>query len=116
MVVGAIDLSVRRNAFGRQFESFESDLVVTGITGGPMHAAFIRAPYVEEVGPDVAVLASVDPGKAIARGAGTHEAAFTSSTRPVVCREGHVTVAAFHPEPVGGLRLHEWLLRDIEAE
>ncbi len=123
---GAIDLSVRRNAFGRQVESFESDLVVTGITGGPMHAVFIRAPYVEEVGSDVAVLASVDLERAITRRApgsvglsgapGTYEPASTSSTRPVVCRQGHVTVAAFHPELVGDLRLHEWLLRDIEGE
>ena len=123
---GAIDLSVRRNAFGRQLESFESDLVVSGIQGGPMHAVFIRAPYVEEVGPDVAVLASVDLEEGIAQVApgvvelsgapGTREPALSTRRRPVVCREGRVTVAAFHPELVGDLRLHEWLLRDIEGK
>jgi 5'-phosphate synthase pdxT subunit len=123
---GAIDLSVRRNAFGRQLESFESDLVVTGIAGGTMRAVFIRAPYVEEVGPGVAVLASVDLEEGIVQVApgvvesseyaGTREPALFTRTRPVVCREGRVTVAAFHPELMGDLRLHEWLLRDIEGE
>jgi 5'-phosphate synthase pdxT subunit len=126
---GAIDLSVRRNAFGRQLESFEAELVVSGIPGGPMHAVFIRAPFVEEVGPKVEVLASVgldegderialaaaavvESGGALAAPARTGPA----RTRPVVCREGRVTVAAFHPELAGDLRLHEQLLRDIEGD
>jgi pyridoxal 5'-phosphate synthase pdxT subunit len=100
---GAIDLSVRRNAFGRQLESFESDLVVAGLPGGPMHAVFIRAPLVEDVGPEVTVLASIGLDGAMAE-------------RPVVCRQGHVTVAAFHPELAGDLRLHELLLSDIEGD
>jgi 5'-phosphate synthase pdxT subunit len=124
---GAIDLSVRRNAFGRQLESFESDLEVAGIPGGPMHAVFIRAPFVEDVGPDVAVLASVGVEDEIAEAAspvvessgepGRVRAGRPSAgTRPVVCREGRVTVAAFHPELAGDLRLHELLLADIEGD
>ena len=100
---GAIDLSVRRNAFGRQLESFESDLVVAGLPGGPMHAVFIRAPLVEDVGPEVTVMASIGLDGAMAE-------------RPVVCRQGRVTVAAFHPELAGDLRLHELLLSDIEGD
>ena len=94
--LGAIDITVRRNAFGRQQESFEADLEVAAIKGGPMHAVFIRAPVVERVGPDVEVLASVRFGD--------------GTTRPVVCREGAVIVAAFHPELAGDARLHEGFL------
>jgi len=120
---GAIDLSVRRNAFGRQIESFEADLHVSGLAGGPMHAVFIRAPVVEEAGPDVEVLASVhlqNPSAPVAAtGAeivGTAQVARAMTTsRPVVCREGRVTVASFHPELAGDLRLHQLLLRDIEG-
>jgi 5'-phosphate synthase pdxT subunit len=85
---GAIDVTVRRNAFGRQVDSFECALDVEGLAGGPMEAVFIRAPVVERAGPDVEVLAAVD-GK------------------PVVCRQGHVLVSAFHPELSGDLRLHQ---------
>jgi len=94
----AIDVAVRRNAFGRQVESFEADLDVPLVPGGPMHAVFIRAPVVEVVGPGVDVLATVTfPDGA---------------ERPVVCRQGRVLVAAFHPELAGDLRLHELLLRE----
>jgi len=126
---GAIDLSVRRNAFGRQIESFESDLQVSGIPGGPMHAVFIRAPIVEEAGPEVQVLATLpEPalsvagpiagvGQASIGSVGTSRVARPITTaRPVVCREGRVTVAAFHPELAGDLRLHQLLLRDIEGD
>jgi 5'-phosphate synthase pdxT subunit len=90
--LGAIDISVRRNAFGRQVDSFETDIDVTGLDE-PLHAVFIRAPVVERVGPDVEVLASV---------------AFPDgSSHPVVCRQGPVLVAAFHPELSGDLRLHQ---------
>jgi 5'-phosphate synthase pdxT subunit len=91
---GAIDLSVRRNAFGRQVESFERDLEVGQLTGGPMRAVFIRAPVVERAGPGVEVLASV-------------------GTQPVVCRRGSVLVAAFHPELAGDWRLHELFLSNV---
>jgi 5'-phosphate synthase pdxT subunit len=88
---GAIDLAVRRNAFGRQVDSFEADLDVDGVSGGPVHAVFIRAPYVERAGDGVDVLASVDG-------------------HPVVCRQGPVLVSAFHPELSGDARLHDLFL------
>jgi len=91
----AIDLGVRRNAFGRQVDSFEADLDVEGIEGGAMHAVFIRAPVVERVGPGVEVLATVE---------------VAGARRPVVCREGAVLVAAFHPELAGDGRLHALLI------
>lgn len=97
----AIDITVRRNAFGRQVDSFESDLSVPGLGASPLHAVFIRAPYVEAVGPEVEVLASAPL-------AGSAEA------RPVLCRQGCVTVAAFHPELSGDPRLHQLLLSDVE--
>jgi 5'-phosphate synthase pdxT subunit len=91
---GAVDISVRRNAFGRQVDSFEADLVLQGFEGPTFKAVFIRAPFVERAGADVDVLASVDG-------------------HPVLCRQGAVTVAAFHPELSGDLRLHEHFLREI---
>ena len=89
---GVIDLAVRRNAFGRQIDSFEADLDVDGV--GRVPAVFIRAPYVERVGDGVEVLASVDD-------------------HPVLCRQGSVLAAAFHPELSGDLRLHELFLREV---
>jgi 5'-phosphate synthase pdxT subunit len=91
---GAVDISVRRNAFGRQVDSFEADLVVEDLAGGTFRAVFIRAPFVERVGSDVKVLATVDG-------------------HPVLCRQGAVTVAAFHPELSHDLRLHDHFLKEI---
>ena len=92
---GAIDIAVRRNAFGRQVDSFEADLEVAGVSGeGPVHAVFIRAPVVETVGDDVEVLATV-------------------ADRPVLCRQGRVMVAAFHPELGDDARLHELFLNQV---
>ncbi len=91
---GAVDITVRRNAFGRQVDSFESDLAVAGVDGPPVHAVFIRAPVVETVGDDVDVLASVDG-------------------RPVLCRQGNVLVAAFHPELGDDPRLHELFIDEV---
>jgi len=91
---GAIDISVRRNAFGRQRDSFEADLEVTGLAE-PVHAVFIRAPVVERAGPGVEVLATVSTG---------------GGEKPVVCRQGPVLVSSFHPELVGETRLHELFL------
>lgn len=91
---GVIDLDVRRNAFGRQVDSFEADLDVAEVIGGPFHAVFIRAPYVERAGDSVDVLASVD-------------------AKPVLCRSGPVLTAAFHPELSGDLRLHELFLKGL---
>ncbi len=98
-VLGAIDLSVRRNAFGRQLESFEADLEVEGLEGEPVHAVFIRAPVVERAGEDVEVLASVE---------------VAGVKVPVVCRSGVATAVAFHPELTGERRLHRLLLDDVE--
>ncbi|MGA3219233.1 MAG: pyridoxal 5'-phosphate synthase glutaminase subunit PdxT [Acidimicrobiales bacterium] len=93
---GAIDISVRRNAFGRQRDSFEADLEVEGL-GRPLHAVFIRAPVVERVGADVEVLATVRMGD--------------GEEKAVVCRQGPVVVSSFHPELVGDPRLHELFLQ-----
>jgi len=90
----AIDIDVRRNAFGRQVDSFEAELTVDGLDGAPFAAVFIRAPVVERAGPDVEVLASVDG-------------------RPVLCRQGPVMAAAFHPELAGDLRIHERFLSEV---
>jgi pyridoxal 5'-phosphate synthase pdxT subunit len=91
---GAVDISVRRNAFGRQIDSFEADLPLPGLDGGPFRAVFIRAPFVERSGPDVEVLATVDG-------------------HPVLCRQGRVTVAAFHPELSADLRIHQHFLEGV---
>jgi 5'-phosphate synthase pdxT subunit len=116
---GAIDLVVRRNAFGRQVESFETDLDVVGIGGGPMHAVFIRAPVVEEAGTEVEVLASVafgDKGRSVAFGDNGRRFEEDRALRPVVCKQGSVIVAAFHPELAGDGRLHKMLLDEVERE
>ena len=97
---GAIDIDVRRNAFGRQVDSFETDLDVEGLANG-FHAVFIRAPVVERVGPGVEVLATVTDAEGRAR--------------PVLCRQGPILVAAFHPELSGDSRLHQQFLKSAEA-
>ena len=92
---GAVDITVRRNAFGRQVDSFETLLPVSGVDGGPFDAVFIRAPFVESVGDGVEVLASV----------GGH---------PVLCKQGPVLAAAFHPElSAGDLRIHQLFLDHV---
>jgi pyridoxal 5'-phosphate synthase pdxT subunit len=83
----AIDMAVRRNAFGRQVDSFEGDIAFDGL-GGPVHAVFIRAPWVERVGPDVRVLGR----------AGDHI---------VAVRQGRMLATAFHPEMTGDRRIHK---------
>jgi pyridoxal 5'-phosphate synthase pdxT subunit len=89
--LGLIDLTARRNAFGRQVASFEADLVVEGLGPEPLRAVFIRAPWVESHGPGVEVLAEVDG-------------------HPVAVRQGNVLAVAFHPELTDERRLHRWLL------
>lgn len=91
---GVIDIAVRRNGYGRQVDSFETDLAVAGFEDRPFHAVFIRAPVVVEAGPDVVVDAVVDGS-------------------PVLCRQGSVTVAAFHPELSGDRRLHQRFLQEV---
>lgn len=90
----AVDILVRRNAFGRQVDSFEADLEVAELEGGAFHAVFIRAPVVEHAGPAVEVLAAIDG-------------------HPVLCRQGAATVAAFHPELSDDLRIHERFLKEM---
>jgi 5'-phosphate synthase pdxT subunit len=97
--LGGLDVVVRRNAFGRQVDSFETDLVVEGL-GEPLRAVFIRAPWVEEAGQGVHVLATV-PRLTVA-GSDTGSAA----GRPVAVRQGSVLATAFHPELTGDLRIH----------
>jgi 5'-phosphate synthase pdxT subunit len=89
--LGVLDILAQRNAFGRQLRSFEADLDLTGVAHGPVHAVFIRAPWVAEHGPDVQVLAAIDG-------------------RPVAVRQGNVLAVAFHPELTGETRLHALLL------
>jgi 5'-phosphate synthase pdxT subunit len=93
--LGAIDITVRRNAFGRQIQSFETDLDVGGLDP-PFHAVFIRAPVVERVGEGVEVLASVH--------------GVDGGARAVLCRQGPILVAAFHPELSADPRLHQLFL------
>jgi pyridoxal 5'-phosphate synthase pdxT subunit len=91
--LGLVDVGVRRNAFGRQVASFETDLALVG-DEQPIHAVFIRAPWIDDVGPNVEVLAEVDG-------------------RPVLAREGRFLVAAFHPELTGDTRLHQLFLDSV---
>jgi 5'-phosphate synthase pdxT subunit len=90
--LGLLDVTSRRNAFGRQRQSFEADLDVKDFNGGPLRAVFIRAPWVEETGEGVEVLAEVDG-------------------HPVAVRQGNVLAVAFHPEIAGETRIHEWVTR-----
>jgi pyridoxal 5'-phosphate synthase pdxT subunit len=94
--LNVLDILARRNAFGRQLRSFEADLDVTDIAGGPVHAVFIRAPWAADVGDGVAVLAEVDG-------------------HPVAVRQGNVIAVAFHPELTGEARLHQLLLELARA-
>lgn len=98
--LAALDITVRRNAFGRQVDSFETDLELRGVDGPTLHAVFIRAPLVERVGPGVEVLAELLGRDGVAR--------------PVVCRQGPVLVTAFHPELSGDTRLHRLLLDAVD--
>jgi 5'-phosphate synthase pdxT subunit len=94
--LGVLDIEARRNAFGRQLHSFEADLDVTGVDGGPVHAVFIRAPWAAETGDEVEVLAAVEG-------------------HPVAVRQGNVLAVSFHPELTGETRLHELLLAAASA-
>lgn len=90
-LLGGMDIVVRRNAFGRQARSFETSLEVPGVGEGPVDAVFIRAPWIEQAGPGVEILA---------RHAG----------HAVAARQGDLMVTAFHPELSGERRFHEWLV------
>ena len=95
---GGIDMTVRRNAFGRQVDSFESDLK---FNGEPLRAVFIRAPWVEEVGEKVVVLSEVDRGDGV--------------RRPVTVRQGSLLATSFHPELTGDLRVHRYFFDQVCA-
>ncbi|MFC0081966.1 pyridoxal 5'-phosphate synthase glutaminase subunit PdxT [Aciditerrimonas ferrireducens] len=99
---GLLDAQVRRNGFGRQVHSFEVDLPVVGLGDRPVRAVFIRAPLVEAVGPDVAVLARLPRGPG-GRGEGS----------PVLLQQAGVLAASFHPELSGDDRIHERFLRQV---
>ncbi len=98
--LGGLDVVVRRNAFGRQVDSFETDLEVADVGGGPVHAVFIRAPWVEEVGPGVEILATTRAGRA-------GDDAPGSGGRIVAVRQGPLLATAFHPEVGGDHRVHD---------
>jgi pyridoxal 5'-phosphate synthase pdxT subunit len=90
--IGGLDVTVRRNAFGRQVDSFEAEVDVAHLDQ-PFHAVFIRAPWVEQVGPDVEVIATIASGEA--------------AGRIVAVRQAHLFATSFHPEVAGDPRLHE---------
>lgn len=91
---GGLDVTVRRNAFGRQVDSFESDLIFNGMTQTPVRAVFIRAPWVENVGIGVAVLAQVQG-------------------HPVAVRQGSIFATSFHPELTGDNRIHKYFVDSV---
>jgi 5'-phosphate synthase pdxT subunit len=100
--LGGLDITVRRNAFGRQVDSFETDLVIEGIDDShtePVHAVFIRAPWVEDVGPAATVLARVESGPA--------------AGRIVAVRQGSLVATSFHPEVTGDTRMHRLFVQIV---
>jgi len=90
-------MTVRRDAFGRQVDSFEEDVVVDGVAGGPVRAVFIRAPWVQELGPAATSLASTSEGHVVA------------------VRQGPLLATSFHPEVTGDLRVHELFVRMVRG-
>ncbi|WP_369137785.1 pyridoxal 5'-phosphate synthase glutaminase subunit PdxT [Modestobacter versicolor] len=90
--IGGLDVAVRRNAFGRQVDSFEGAVRLAGVPGPPVHAVFIRAPWVERAGPEVQVLGRVEGGAA--------------DGKIVAVRQGRLVATSFHPELTGDLRVH----------
>jgi pyridoxal 5'-phosphate synthase pdxT subunit len=92
-----MNITVRRNAYGRQVDSFETDLQIPALGGPPLHAVFIRAPMIESIGPDVEVLASLN-GK------------------PVLARQGNMLVSAFHPELTADDRVHRYFVEMLKTK
>jgi 5'-phosphate synthase pdxT subunit len=114
---GGLDITVRRNAFGRQRESFETDLDFQGLAFSatehgvrPVHAVFIRGPWVERVGDGVEVLARVEPSRA------GHPESLEGTARIVAVRSGQLLATSFHPEVTGEKRVHELFIRMIRGE
>jgi 5'-phosphate synthase pdxT subunit len=104
--LGALDIVVRRNAFGRQVDSFEEDLDFMDVSGGPVHAVFIRAPWVETTADHVEVLARVPDSQVAGIAAG----------KIVAVRQGPVLATAFHPELTGDGRVHELFVRMVAEQ
>jgi 5'-phosphate synthase pdxT subunit len=98
--IGGIDVTVRRNAFGRQVDSFEEQVEIEHVDGGPFHAVFIRAPWVEQVGPGAQSLGTVATGPA--------------AGKVVAVRQGHLLATSFHPELTGDTRMHAYFCRMAE--
>lgn len=96
-ILGLMDIVVNRNAFGRQIDSFETDLTIKGLDNGPFHAMFIRAPIITEAGPEVDVISRLEDGRIVA------------------AQQGHWLVTAFHPELTKDSRLHARFLKLIES-
>lgn len=103
--LGGLDITVRRNAFGRQVDSFEEDLDLIGVDGGPVHAVFIRAPWVESASPEVEVLATVPDVPNAGEAAG----------RIVAVRQRSMLATAFHPELTGDTRVHRLFVEMVRA-
>ncbi|AFV01036.1 Pyridoxine biosynthesis glutamine amidotransferase, glutaminase subunit [Dehalobacter sp. UNSWDHB] len=93
--LGLLDISVKRNAFGRQIASFEADIPVKGLKGGNLRAVFIRAPYVTEAGPEVDVLAAY-------------------AGKIVLVQDDHILASAFHPELTDDTRIHEYFINIVD--
>jgi len=100
--LGGLDVTVRRNAFGRQVDSFEETLPLDGVPGGPFHAVFIRAPWVESVGADVEVLGRVEEGPA--------------AGRIVAVRQDGLLATSFHPELAGDPRVHALFVEIVKEQ
>lgn len=95
-ILGAMDIQVNRNAFGRQLDSFETDLPISGLSDEPFHAVFIRAPVVTKAEPNVNVLSQLDDGRIVA------------------VQQDHLLATAFHPELTDDLRLHSYFCDIVE--
>jgi 5'-phosphate synthase pdxT subunit len=96
--IGGIDITVRRNAFGRQVDSFEQDVDITGVGPEPVHAVFIRAPWVQELGPGAEALGTTSDGHVVA------------------VRQGPLLATSFHPEMTGDARVHALFSRIVAGE
>jgi 5'-phosphate synthase pdxT subunit len=105
-LLGCMDVVVRRNAFGRQVDSFEADLDVPGLEGGPVRAVFIRAPWIESVGDAVEVLGAVNP---------VSRDGVPLGAKVVLARQGNMLASAFHPELTGDHRVHLLFLDMVRA-
>jgi pyridoxal 5'-phosphate synthase pdxT subunit len=99
--IGGIDMTVRRNAFGRQVDSFEADVEITDVDGGPVHAVFIRAPWVESMGSNASALGMVGSGPA--------------AGKIVAVRQHHLLATSFHPELTGDVRVHRYFVDMVRS-